>query len=51
MSLSHVVGGIPLPEGWREVAAIEVGDGALRLTGDDGSAVEYPYDPGFVGVR
>ncbi len=50
VSLSHVVGGIPLPGGWREVAAVEAGDGVLRVTGDDGSIVEYPFDPEFVGA-
>ncbi|HET7715056.1 MAG TPA: hypothetical protein VFK86_05465 [Bauldia sp.] len=50
VSLSHVVGGIPLPAGWREVATVQAGDGVLRLTGDDGTAVEYPYDPGFVRI-
>lgn len=50
VSLSHAVGGIPLPEGWREVASVAVGDGVLRVTGDTGATVEYPYDPGFIGV-
>ena len=50
VSLSHVVGGIPLPEGWREVVSVEAGDGSLRLTGDRGTAVTYSYDPGFVGT-
>ena len=51
VSLSHAVGGIPKPEGWGEVATIAAGDGVLRVTGDDGSVVKYPYDPGFIGVR
>jgi hypothetical protein len=51
VSLSHVVGGLPLPEGWRDVAMVEAGDGVLKLTGNDGTAVEYPYDPGFIGLR
>jgi len=51
VSLSHAVGGIPKPAGWTEVTAIEVGDGVLRLAGDGGANVEYPYDPGFIGTR
>jgi len=51
VSLSHAVGGIPLPEGWREVASVEVGDGVLKVTGDDGKTVTYPYDPGFIGAK
>jgi hypothetical protein len=51
VSLSHAVGGIPLPEGWTEVTGIVIGDGRLVITGDTGATVEYPYDPGFIGLR
>ncbi len=51
VSLSHAVGGIPLPEGWTEVTGIVIGDGKLVITGDTGASVEYPYDPGFIGLR
>ena len=51
VSLSHAVGGIPLPEGWTEVTDIAIGDGKLVITGDTGDSVEIPYDPGFIGLR
>jgi len=50
VALSNVVSGIPHPEGWREVTAIEIDGGLLRITGDTGETVEYPYDPGFIGL-
>ena len=48
VALSHVVGGVPLPEGWAEVTSIEVVDGSLRLFGDDGKSVDHPFDTGFL---
>lgn len=48
VALRHIVGGVPLPEGWRRVAAIEPGAGTLRIVGDHGDAVEHGYDPGFL---
>jgi hypothetical protein len=48
VSVRHVIGGIPLPAGWGEVASVVAADGVLRLTGDSGKAVEHPYDPAFL---
>ena len=35
----------------RAAAGIAAGDGVLRVTGDTGAVVEYPYDQGFIGLR
>lgn len=51
VSLSHVIGGVPMPSAWREVAAVEAAGGTLRLTGDDGTSVVHRYDPAFLGRR
>lgn len=48
VGLRHVIGGVPLPAAWSGVAAVEAADGALRITGDDGSMAEHPYDAGFL---
>lgn len=48
VSLSLFGGGIPMPEGWREVVAVEVG--SLLLTGDWETAVTYPYDLGSIEI-
>lgn len=45
--LRHLTGAIPRPEGWQTVADIAAGDGALHLTGDDGSAVTLPLPEGL----
>lgn len=49
-SVRHVVGGIPRPATWREVAAVEVIAGRLRLIGDDGEQAEYPFDSAFLAA-
>jgi hypothetical protein len=44
----HVVGGLPLPQGWQSVSAIEAAADGLVLTGDTGGTVTVPFDRGFV---
>ena len=44
----YALGAIPVPEGWREVADVAVGDGALTLTEAGGGAVRVPFDAGFL---
>ena len=48
VGLRHVIGGVPLPAAWSGVAAVEAADGILRITGDEGSTTEHPYDAGFL---
>ncbi len=48
VSVRHVLGGMPLPEGWEAVESIEAHDGVLRITGDKGKAVEHPFDGDFL---
>ena len=50
MSLSHVIGGLPLGDGASEVFAVDVVDEALRVTLNDGSARDYPFNPVFLGL-
>jgi hypothetical protein len=51
VSLSHIIGGIPLPAGWGHVTSVEASAGLLRVAGDDGNSVEHPYDGGFLDGR
>ena len=48
VALHHVIGGIPLPDGWDAVAAVTPGSDSLNITGNDGEHVEYPFDRGFL---
>lgn len=48
VSVRHVLGGIPLPEGWEVVEAIEARDHLLRITGSDGEMVEHPFYGDFL---
>ena len=47
-AVSHVLGGLPLPAGWREVGSIETLDGRLRLLNPDGAIVDLPFDDTFL---
>lgn len=44
----HVLGGVPLPDGWETVQQVEVLGGMLRITGSTGEAVAYPFDGDFL---
>jgi hypothetical protein len=50
-SVSHAVGGLPLGDGAGAVSAIDVADGTLRVTLDDGQTTAFPFDAGFLGYR
>lgn len=47
-AVSHVIGGVPLPAGWKAVSAVEAGEDVLRLTGDPGQVAEYSFDTAFL---
>jgi hypothetical protein len=44
----HVVGALPRPEGWTEIAALEVEANELLLTDISGASITVPYDSGFL---
>ena len=48
VSVRHVLGGTPLPEGWEAVESMEAHDGVLLITGDKGKTVEHPFDGDFL---
>ena len=48
VTVSHVLGGLPLPAGWQEVSSIEALEGRLRLSNPDGVIVELPFDDKFL---
>lgn len=48
VALHHVIGGIPLPEGWSRVELIESADNSLRITGDSRYAAQIPFDGSFL---
>lgn len=50
VDVRHVIGGLPLPKGWSEVAAIEGAGEAIRLRDIGGSAINVPFDAGFLAA-
>lgn len=50
VSVSHVLGGLPLLDGWHEIGAIDSQRDCLRLTSVDGSMIEYPFDDQFLAL-
>ncbi len=48
VAVRHVIGGVPLPEGWTRVVAIHPGSDSLVLRGDGGE-VRVPFDAAFLG--
>jgi hypothetical protein len=46
--LRHVVGAIPLPHGWTEIASVEAGDSVLHIGGGAGRKYDVPFDTGFL---
>lgn len=44
----YALGAIPVPEGWHEVADVELVDGALVLSDVGGGSVRVPFDSGFL---
>ena len=47
----YALGAIPVPDGWREVADIALGDGALTLADIGGGTARVPFDAGFLDGR
>jgi len=47
----HVIGGVPLPDGWSEVSAIETEGDSLVLSGDRNSKKTLPFDSTFLSDR
>ena len=50
VSVSHVLGGVPLPVGWREVQSVVTIDGSLCMTNPDGAVLEVPFDETFLNT-
>ncbi len=48
VSVSHVLGCVPLPAGWRDIASLHVTDGKLHLTNPDGASVDHAFDDAFL---
>jgi hypothetical protein len=48
VAVRHVIGGLPLPEGWSRVETIAPGDGYLRIAGDSPHAAHVPFDMTFL---
>jgi hypothetical protein len=47
----HVVGGLPLPGGWSEIAAVETVRDSLELRDVSGASFAVPFDAGFLARR
>jgi hypothetical protein len=50
VDVRYALGAIPAPEGWSEVAAIELAPDGLRLADVGGNRVSVPFDAGFLGL-
>ncbi len=48
VAVRHVIGGIPLPEGWSQVRDVAVEGDHLRVSGDSPYAARIPFDAGFL---
>jgi len=44
----YALGAIPAPEGWREIAAVTLGDGVLTLADIGGGTASVPFDARFL---
>jgi hypothetical protein len=49
VEVRHVIGGISLPEGWSEIAAVSPGTEALVITDIAGGSEHVPFDANFLG--
>lgn len=45
--IRHVLGAVPRPKGWRDVADIAIDQNTLRLTSDQGDTIHLPIDGTF----
>jgi hypothetical protein len=43
-----VVGSLPLPGGWTEIAAVEAAGDTLTIRDASGAFLEVPFDDGFL---
>ncbi|MGI9500263.1 MAG: hypothetical protein ACR2P3_09505 [Geminicoccaceae bacterium] len=50
VTVRHILGGVPLPTGWRDIESIHAADGSLRLTNPEGAAVDHPFDDKFLAA-
>jgi len=48
-AVRHVIGGLPLAKGAGEVFAVEIAGDGLRVTLNDGTGKDYPFDAAFLG--
>ena len=48
IEVRHVIGGLPLPQGWSETAAVAPETDTLRLSDISGATAAIPYDPAFL---
>ena len=48
VTVRHILGGVPLPKGWQDIADIRATDGRLRLTNHEGATVDHPFDDKFL---
>lgn len=44
----HVIGGLPLPEGWSEIGAVKATEGALSVSDVSGGSSKVSFDPAFL---
>ncbi len=51
VTVRHVLGGVPLPAGWRDIETIHAADGSLRLINPDGATVDHTFDDSFLATR
>lgn len=48
VAVRHVIGGIPLPEGWGRVESVTTAGNLLRVASDSPHAALIPFDVGFL---
>ena len=52
VEVRHVIGGLALPDGWSEIAAVESGaNGTLTVSDVSGASQQLPFDPSFLAAR
>ena len=48
VTVRHILGGVPLPTGWRDIKSIQAADGSLCLANPDGATIDHPFDDKFL---
>ncbi len=51
VEIRHVIGGLPLPAGWTEIAAVEAAGDVLILRDASGASCDLPFDAAFLAPR